>query len=178
MYEDWIEVDGVRRVTGYHLENCHAVIDSTQCGAEPSGGGGGGGCTGDLQCCLKKSQQAANRRNDAIMQGQKTCMISLGNWANSECTGLVTPITWTEIDDNTFNGYRDRYCTARPRPNNRESPDQYQSRYDQWRRTCQHDIANSLNADERSRCVDDLRSGSGDWWHKFVIHAGSLGSFG
>jgi hypothetical protein len=131
-----------------------------------------------LESCLKASRDAANRRNQAILEGERNCTATLGGFANQECTGLITAIAWTNIDTNTFNAYSGRYCTARPRLNARESEEHYQSRYDEWHRACQDDIAVSMTADERSRCVEDLRRGSGDFWNKFIIHAGPLGSFG
>jgi hypothetical protein len=178
--EDWeIGVDGVRRVTGHHLENCHAVIDSVHCDGGPAGGGGGRDLPcNNLQCCLSASQDAANRRTQAILQGQRSCVASLGSFANQVCTGLVTSIAWTNIDTNTFNRYSSDFCERPPRRSARESEDHYWRRYDEWHRGCQQSIAASLTARDRSRCLEDLRRGSGDFWNKFIIHAGPLGSFG
>lgn len=60
VYEDWVEVDGRRWTTGYHLENCRTSIDSVDCeGGPPVGGGGDPG--DDRRTCLGQSRRTYDR---------------------------------------------------------------------------------------------------------------------
>src|SRR5262249_55567608 len=131
-----------------------------------------------LGCCLKKSEDAANMRRQAIIQGQSRCMADFGTFATYQCTGAVTPLSANNIGVPEIGAYYRRYCTARPRPHAHESDDSFQVRYTLWLAECQRSIATGLTADNRSRCKDDLQRGHGDFWDKLVINAGPLGSWG
>jgi hypothetical protein len=91
---------------------------------------------------------------------------------------MITPELWSNITGDHFESGRLRYCTARPRYNDRESEDTNNRRQAAWYVGCQHDIATAETADQRGKCVENLRDGNGDYWGKFIIHAGKLGDFG
>jgi hypothetical protein len=105
-----------------------------------------------------------------------------GSFAIQQCTAMIQSMT--SISNGDFVLYSGRYCTAEPTPNPggrgraEETDAHFQQRLHDWRLTCVRDIATSLTADKRSRCAEDLRRGSGDYWDKFLIYAGSLGTFG
>jgi len=150
------------------------------------GGGGGPGRSEPpetLQSCLDASLAAALSRKQAILAGQASCVSSLSSLAGLRCTtDLVPPVT--SISSVTFYQYAGRYCTAVPTPiqgNGRrgeESDAQFQHRLSDSHARCEHDIATSLTADNRSKCVEDLREGDGYYWPKFLLHAGPGGDFG
>jgi hypothetical protein len=181
VYEDWAVIDGVwDHVVGYHTGGCHTVITSIDgCTGEGTTGGGRDREPPDtLQGCLNASAAAANMRAQAIRAGQSTCVNSLTTFANEQCAGLVTPTRAIDVNESVFIRWSSDFCEQRPRRNARESDDNYDRRVNAWHSGCMNTIAASLTAVDLGRCVDQLRGGSGSYWDKFIIHAGSLGSFG
>jgi hypothetical protein len=71
VYEDWIERDGVRIIIGHHLENCHSIIESVDCG-------GRGGGPGDVDPGVQRQRCLAKSRRDfdsAVSSCQTTYIV-------------------------------------------------------------------------------------------------------
>jgi hypothetical protein len=86
LYEDWVEYDGTRYHTGYHLENCRHVITSVSCGDDegPSPGSVDPGaqarkCLHDKdlehQLAIRSCRRKYSDRTRAIQFGQVACVV-------------------------------------------------------------------------------------------------------
>jgi len=97
VYEDWIEIDGVRHITGYHTENCHTEIDDVDCGSPPpTGGDSGNNPQPEPQPpnpCLDRSQRLYNtaRQNCQTTYDLTTFSIIVGEAACALIT-LFLPV--------------------------------------------------------------------------------------
>lgn len=83
VYEDWVVIDGVRWVTGHHLENCRTEITSVECDGGGRGGGGGGSRIPPNQQCLANSrrQYETGIANCRFVYGAGTVAIVAGGLA-------------------------------------------------------------------------------------------------